>query len=184
MTIGDDFSVDQLKTVNAGTVRALYIAQRQWLGLVGAPLFLVNGNYEQASMANLDGTPNNVAVWTQTARNAYYPQPAPDSFYTGDTQIVPNIGLLRDYYAFTLGDALYVVIDLYWHSPVSVDNQFGASNDPNGAQDLWNVTLGDEQYQWFKRTLETSTARYKFVFAHHVLGTGRGGVELAGRPWS
>jgi hypothetical protein len=42
------------------------------------------------------------------------------------------------------------------------------------------VTLGEEQYQWFKHTLETSTAKYKFVFTHHVLGTGRGGIELAG----
>ena len=49
MTIGDDFSVDQLKTVNAETVRQLYINQRQWLGLVDAPVFLVNGNHEQAS---------------------------------------------------------------------------------------------------------------------------------------
>jgi hypothetical protein len=79
MTIGDDFSVDTLKNVNAETVPALYINQRQWLGLVGAPVFLVNGNHEQASMANLDGTADNVAVWAQTARNAYYPQPAPDS---------------------------------------------------------------------------------------------------------
>lgn len=40
------------------------------------------------------------------------------------------------------------------------------------------MTLGDAQYQWFKRTLETSAAKYKFVFTHHVLGTGRGGIEL------
>ena len=37
-------------------------------------------------MANLDGTPDNVAVWAQTSRNAYYPQPAPDVFYTGDAR--------------------------------------------------------------------------------------------------
>ena len=51
MTIGDDFSVDSLKTVDAETVRALYTNQRQYLGLVGAPLFLVNGNHEQAALA-------------------------------------------------------------------------------------------------------------------------------------
>ena len=78
MAIGDDFSVDTLKTVNAQTVAAQYINQRQWLGLVGAPVFLVNGNHEKAAMANLNGTAENVAVWAQTARNAYYPQPAPD----------------------------------------------------------------------------------------------------------
>ncbi len=179
LTIGDDFSVDTLKTVNAETVRALYLNQRQWLGLVGAPVFLVNGNHEQASLTNLDGTANNVAVWAQTARNTYFPQPAPDSFYTGDEAPVDNIGLLRDYYAFTWGDALFLVIDPYWHSPQTVDNQFGADRQERGSRDLWNVTLGDQQYQWFKHTLETSTAKYKFVFTHHVLGTGRGGIEEA-----
>jgi hypothetical protein len=180
MTIGDDFSVDTLKTVNAETVAAQYINQRQWLGLVGAPVFLVNGNHEQASLANLNGTADNVAVWAQTARNAYYPQPAPDSFYTGDVAPVEFIGQLRDYYAFTWGDALFVVIDPYWHSLQTVDNQFGADRDQKKNRDLWNVTLGDAQYQWFKSTLETSAAKYKFVFTHHVLGTGRGGIELAG----
>jgi hypothetical protein len=179
MTIGDDFSVDTLKDVNPQTVTQLYINQRQWLGLVDAPVFLVNGNHEQASLANLNGTAENVAVWAQTARNTYYPQPAPDSFYTGDAEPVEFIGQLRDYYAFTWGDALFVVIDPYWHSSQTVDNQFGADRDQKKNRDLWNVTLGDEQYQWFKQTLETSNAKYKFVFTHHVLGTGRGGIELA-----
>lgn len=179
LTMGDDFSVDTLKSVNAEIVRSLYINQRQWLGLVGAPVFLVNGNHEQASLANLDGTPDNVAVWAQTARNAYFPQPAPDAFYTGDAESVEFIGLLRDYYAFTWGDSLFVVIDPYWHSPETVDNQFGADRDEKKNRDLWNVTLGETQYRWFKQTLETSTAKYKFVFAHHVNGTGRGGIELA-----
>jgi hypothetical protein len=179
MAIGDDFSVDQLTTVNADIVRSLYINQRQWLGLVGAPVFLVNGNHEQASLANLDSTANNVAVWAQTARNAYYPEPAPDAFYSGDAEPVAFIGQLRDYYAFTWGDALFVVIDPYWHSPQTVDNQYGAGHDNKGQRGLWNNTLGEAQYQWFKQTLETSTAKYKFVFTHHVNGTGRGGIELA-----
>lgn len=178
-TIGDDFSVDALKNINAEIVRSLYINQRQWLGLVGAPLFLVNGNHEQAALANLDGTPENVAVWAQTARNAYFPQPAPDAFYSGDAEPVEFIGLLRDYYAFTWGDALFVVIDPYWHSLQAVDNQFGATRGNKQKRDLWNVTLGEAQYQWFRQTLESSTARYKFVFAHHVNGTGRGGIEVA-----
>ncbi len=180
MTIGDDFSVDQLKTVNAETVRALYVAQRQWLGLVGSPVFLVNGNHEQAALANFDGTPNNVAVWAQTARNAYYPEPAPDGFYSGDEEPVPFIGPLRDYYAFAWGDALFVVIDFYWHSQSVVDNAFGAGHAAKQDRSLWDVTLGDAQYQWLSRTLATSSAKYKFVFAHHVLGTGRGGIEEAG----
>lgn len=176
MTIGDDFSVDQLKTVSPESVTALYINQRQYLGQVGAPVFLVNGNHERAALYNLDGTPDNVAVWAQNARNTYYPQPAPDSFYTGDTEPVEFIGLLRDYYSWVWGDALFVIIDPYWHSAINV---FGSDKDGVKKRDLWNVTLGDAQYQWLKQTLEGSTAKYKFVFAHHVHGTGRGGIELA-----
>jgi hypothetical protein len=178
ITIGDDFSVDTLRTVNAETVTQRYILQRPLLGLVGhsAPLFLVNGNHEQAAACNLDGTANNVAVWAQNARNLYYPQPTPDSFYTGDTQSVKFIGPLRDYYAWTWGDALFVVIDPYWHSQQPVDNVFGGGLK---IRDMWAITLGDMQYQWLKKTLEQSKSNYKFVFAHHVLGTGRGGIEEA-----
>jgi len=180
LTIGDDFSVDRLKSVDADTVKALYLNQRAWLGQVGAPVFLVNGNHEQASLANLNGTADDVAVWAQTARNSLYPQPAPDAFYAGDPDPVAFIGPLRDYYAWTWGDALFVVLDQYWHSPVTVDNPFGADHDPKGGRDLWQVTIGDAQYRWFQQTLAASTAKYKFVFSHHVLGTQRGGIELAG----
>ncbi len=179
LTSGDDFSVDTLKTVDAQTVTARYTLQRPYLALVGqsSPVFLVNGNHEQAALANLDGTAANVAVWAQTARNEYFPQPAPDGFYTGDEVPVPHIGLLRDYYAWTWGDALFVVIDPYWHSPVPVDNVFGGGSK---SIDKWQITLGDAQYAWLKKTLESSGAKYKFVFTHHVLGTGRGGIEEAG----
>lgn len=179
MTIGDDFSVDALNTVTADTVRSVYLDQRPFLSLVGqsAPLFLVNGNHEQAAVCNLDGPANNVAVWAQTSRNTYFPQPAPDGFYTGDTQNIEHIGLLRDYFAWTWGDALFVVIDPYWHSANPVDNVFGGGAK---SRDMWAITLGDAQYRWFKQTLEQSKAKFKFVFTHHVLGTGRGGIEMAG----
>jgi hypothetical protein len=44
---------------------------------------------------------------------------------------------------------------------------------------LWSIGIGDEQYAWLKKTLESSKAKYKFVFAHHVMGTGRGAVEVS-----
>ncbi len=179
MTIGDDFSVDTLRTVTPEAVNNIYLNQRYFLGLAAhsSPIFLINGNHEQAAACNLDGTPNNMAVWAQNTRNHIFPQPSPDGFYTGDTTEVPFIGLLRDYFAWTWGDALFVVIDPYWHSPNPVDAEHGGSKHPH--RDLWAVTLGDEQYQWFKKTLESSRARHKFVFTHHVLGTGRGGIEQA-----
>jgi hypothetical protein len=171
--------VDALKDVNAETVKDVYIYQRQFLGMVEKPLFLVNGNHEQASLANLNGTDQNVAVWAQTARNSYFSLPAPDNFYSGDIESNQTIGLLRDYYAFSWGDALFIFIDPYWHSTQAVDNSFGSKHDQNKKRDIWNSTLGDTQYRWFRHTLENSKAKYKFVFAHHVNGTGRGGIELA-----
>lgn len=182
--MGDDFSVDTLRQLDRPSVDAVYLRQRQWLTAAETPIFLVNGNHEQAALANLDGSPDNVAVWAQTSRNAYFPQPAPDLFYTGDETPVEHIGLLRDYFAFTWGDALFVVIDPYWHSPGVVDNAFGEGHGGDaggkGKKDPWIVTLGDEQYRWLEATLAESTATHKFVFAHHVNGTGRGGVESAG----
>jgi phosphodiesterase/alkaline phosphatase D-like protein len=57
-----------------------------------------------------------------------------------------------------------------------VDNVLGGGSK---TQNRWEITHGDPQYQWLKQTLEQSTARWKFVFAHHVIGTGRGGIEVA-----
>lgn len=175
--LGDDFSIDQMrKTPSKQEVDSIYRTHRPWLSLVNAPLFLVNGNHEQAAKCNLDGTPDNVAVWAQNAREKYYSQPAPEGIYSGDMKKVDHIGFLRDYYAWHWGDALFVVIDPYWHSDQAVDNKFG-TREKN--KDPWLATLGDEQYQWLKQTLESSKAKYKFIFTHHVNGTGRGGVEAA-----
>jgi len=169
-----------------------YLEQRlKYVNLMAnsTSLFLVNGNHEQAHYANLGGIFNNAAVWSADARNKFYPNPTPTlaGFYTGDTESfaggvngfpgVGGDGLLRDYYAFTWGDALFVTIDPYWHAPFSPDSNLfdavSASNEPAAQQ-----TMGDAQYQWLKRTLEGSTAKYKFIFQHHILGNGRGAASM------
>ncbi len=185
--MGDDFSVARVRTVNATTLAEPYLLQRPFLGLVGqaAPLHLVNGNHDQASLFNYNQTDvrREVAVGAQNARNRLFPTPAPGGFYSGNPETLRSIGQLRDYYAWTWGDALFVILDNYWHSPSLVDGGFqGGPNAQGGRRghpdrDWWAIGLGNAQYQWFKRTLEQSSARFKFVFAHHVHGTGRGGVE-------
>lgn len=180
LLLGDDFSVDKIDpaTVTKALVEERYYVQRPYLAALGrsSPLYLVNGNHEQAARYLLDGTADNVAVWAQNARNSLYAQPAPDGFYTGNEEVVPHIGLLRNHFAWTWGDALFVVIDPYWSSPYCVGNPYYGGPKRT---DLWEITHGDAQYQWLKATLEGSAAKYKFVFAHHVIGTGRGGIELA-----
>jgi hypothetical protein len=205
-TLGDDFSLDRLvnrNTLSQSNVDRIYAHQRTFLSIVGrsSPLFLVNGNHEQAAQHFLDGTPDNPAVLAGRARTRFYPLPTPSVFYSGDPEEVEFVGLLRDYYAWTWGDALFVVLDPYWHSPVPVDSAVGDTKRQRGlgnaqrrrnsgrtrgqgnssrrTRDWWGMSIGDAQYQWFKKTLEQSNARYKFVLAHHVLGTGRGGIEMA-----
>ncbi len=209
--MGDDFSIERLierGNKSQDAVNAIYAHQRGFLGIVGksTPLMLVNGNHEQAAKYLLDGTASNFAVLAGKARTTFFPLPAPGGIYTGNTKPVEHIGLLRDYYAWEWGDALFVVIDPYWHSDAAVDNEAGvrapqrdagrgggrgadgenaaggeqsANRRGKGNRDLWQITLGDEQYKWFQSTLTKSDAKFKFVFSHHVSGTGRGGVEVA-----
>jgi Calcineurin-like phosphoesterase len=185
--MGDDFSVAPVREVSFAAVAERYALQRPFLGLVGqgAPVFLLNGNHEQASLFNFEQTDerHQVAVHAQNARNQFYPTPAPDGFYSGDAQPLAGIGLRKDYCAWTWGDALFVVLDNYWHSPAQVDSGFrereagGGKGGGRGQRDWWALTLGEPQYQWFKKTLAESRAKYKFVFAHHVMGSGRGGID-------
>ncbi len=180
--LGDTFRATKLKEPSRQAITRLYQNQREYLGLAAhsSPLFLVNGNHEMEWGWLLDASAESVPVLSALARKAWYPQPEPDAFYSGNEEALPQIGLPQDYYAWHWGDALFVVIDPYWHTPV----------DPGGAgvdkvtgddspKDPWAWTLGEAQYRWFKRTLEDSGARYKFVFHHHVLGACRGGIEWA-----
>jgi len=70
-TIGDDFSIESLiekNTLSEELVDRVYLNQRNYLGIIGSsiPLFLVNGNHEQAAKYLLDGTPNSPAVLAAT----------------------------------------------------------------------------------------------------------------------
>ena len=213
--VGDDFSIDPLISkgqANQENVEKIYSTHRNWLTIAtsSVPLFLVNGNHEQAAAYLLDGTTTNPAILAGNARLKYFPLPEPDNFYNGDATPIPGVGLPRDYYSWTWGDALFVTLDPYWHSSKPVDNVAGIE-DPTAAKgggggggggkkkggvtpvetatsvptgngkvtNLWNIGIGDEQYAWLKKTLETSKSKYKFVFAHHVMGTGRGAIEVS-----
>ncbi len=138
------------------------------------PFFSVLGNHEGEQGWRLDGDPNNLAVWACNARKQLYPNPVPDGFYTGNQFAEPLVGLRENYYAWEWGDALFIVLDPYWYT---------ASNPHAEGADNWIWTLGDTQYQWFHHVLEDSTAKFKFVFSHQMVGGidhyGRGGIEAA-----
>jgi len=102
-------------------------------------------------------------------RKTYYMNPEPNEFYTGNEEQESVCGSPENYYAFIWGDALYVSIDPYRYTTA----------DPYHIASGWDWTLGKAQYDWFKETLENSTAKYKFVFSHHAIGNIRGGEQVA-----
>jgi hypothetical protein len=151
-----------------------YLAQRYYFGQISrsAPLFLVLGNHDGENPRGGGRDPAGLAVWSNTMRKRYFPNPVPDGFFTGNTTRHPEAGLLQNYYAWEWGDALFVVLDPFWFS-----------QQQRGRRDNWSRSLGEEQYQWLKRTLGASRAKFKFVFIHHLVGgldgQCRGGSEAA-----
>jgi uncharacterized protein (TIGR03437 family) len=169
------------------------------------PLFVALGNHEGEWGSKLNGTPNNFALWDDVFRTNYFSPPAPDEFFSGDTQsydgngapcvpgtlVTCGLGQRRSYYSWEWGDALFVVLDPFWNqTTANSPNQAGSGQDCCRSGD-WSLTLGTAQYNWLKQTLEKSTAPYKFVFAHNLVGginpmangqaqgPMRGGVEVA-----
>ena len=135
------------------------------------PLYIALGNHEgEAGWLN-NKTANCLPVWGTLDRKKYFSNPAPNSFYTGDTINHPFVGQRENYYAWTWGDALFIVLDPYWYTSPKPDSLNG-----------WRWTLGKVQYDWLKSTLEKNNSKFKFVFAHQIIGgdpDGRGGVEFA-----
>lgn len=172
--LGDTFMTDKLPVKNKETYLNQYLQQRSFIGTIGhsVPSFLILGNHDGEAGYALDGTGGNIAVLSSQFRKQYFPSPEPDGFYTGNSGNEAFTGLRQDYYAWEWGDALFVVLDPYWYTMTK----------PGGKTDGWGWTLGETQYQWLKQTLGESKAKYKFVFAHHLVGgdpQGRGGTEFA-----
>ena len=134
-----------------------FLLLRQYLGQSAytVPLFLVLGNHDTERQSRMDGTPDNIAVWANNARKHYFPVPTANELYTGSVEEVPHIGRHVGWYAWEWGVALFVGLDPFWNS---------RGGGP------WGRTLGREQYDWLKETLESSNATFKFVFLHHLVG--------------
>ncbi len=173
--LGDTFLNDQVKAdpshQEEEALHPHYTQQLPYFSTVasGAPLFLTIGNHEGEYGYSLDGSDRNLTAMATLLRKTYYENPVPNDFYTGNTEVEDVCGQPENYYAFTWGDALYVSIDPYRYTTA----------DPYNKLSGWDWTLGRAQYDWFRQTLETSTAKYKFVFSHHAIGNFRGGAELA-----
>jgi len=137
-----------------------FLDYRRLLGLLAsqAPHFLVLGNW--------DGEKGHFTeeerLRARGPRFDYLPNPRAEDHPEGGG---PN----QDYYAFTWGDALFVVLNVVSYTPTA--HTLDRTADPGRPDDY---TLGREQLAWVEKTLSDAKSRWKFVCIHHAAG-GRAG---------
>jgi predicted phosphodiesterase len=168
--LGDTFihdAVSQVQHPPWEKIQEPYLQQRPFFDIVSrnASVFLTLGNHDGEAAEYFDVTDKNLAVMATRARKKYFPNPQVNTYYSGNEEVEDFVGNPQNYYAFEWGDALIVVLDYYRYK----------NPDQLPSDNPWSWTLGKTQYDWFLKTLENSKARYKFVFAHHANGIGRGG---------
>jgi 3',5'-cyclic AMP phosphodiesterase CpdA len=138
--------------------RDAYLNYRTLLGdtLGNTPHFLTIGNWDGE---NGDYTFEEIA-WSREQRLLYLPGPGPSTYPEGGS-------LYQDYYAFTWGDALFIVLNVMTYTPTPHE----LDSDP-GLPDDW--TLGADQLAWLRTTLATATSTWRFLFIHHPVGGNAG----------
>jgi len=140
--------------------RAAYLNYRASFGrtLGNVPHYAVIGGWDSESGCN---TPDEIDR-SRTQRLLYLPGPTPDTYPEGGSPF-------EDYYAFTWGDALFVMLNVYTYTPTChlLDTYPGLPDD-------W--TLGDAQMAWLRTTLENATSKWRFLLIHHPVG-GNGGDD-------
>ena len=181
--LGDTFMVDGQTDQSGVNTRYLDFREPAYLDRIGhsVPVFLSSGNHEEEEGWNLDDTPFSIGLASIQARKAFYPTPVdqgPGGFYSGNTDSLVAIDeatygdeLREDYYAWTWGDALFVVIDPFQYTMnLSYSPTAGEGGDDPVTGDQWSWTLGETQFNWLKTTLQSSDAKYKFIFSHQMVG--------------
>jgi len=150
--------------VEPGFGPLLYLLLRKGLGDLPAavPVFTAVGNWEGENGWH----PERERNWARQARKEYVCNPEPTTYPQGG-------GKGEDYYGFTWGDALFLVLNVTGYT--TADHSLGS---PIGRKDDW--TLGEKQREWLQRQLAGSKARWKFLFIHHTVG-GNGGDEMNSR---
>lgn len=140
--------------------RAAYMNYRNAMGNLAGKVahFSVVGNWDGE---NGEFTTEQI-MRSRDTRMLYVPNPNPQTYPEGGSPA-------QDYYAFTWGDALFVVLNVqtYTTTPHLLIGEGESAED-------W--TLGSEQLAWLRKTLTESKAKWKFTFIHHTVGGNAGNL--------
>jgi hypothetical protein len=157
---------------DASWTRFAYLNYRRLFAetLAITPHFNVIGNWDGENGCNGE----TAIERSRSQRLLYMPGPRPDTYPEGGNAN-------EDYYAFTWGDALFVVLNVQTYTAGCHYLSFTDSEDD------W--TLGEPQLAWLQETLRNATSKWRFLLIHHAVGGkagdqansayGRGGGQAA-----
>jgi hypothetical protein len=97
---------------------------------------------------------------SRSQRLLYLPSPGPTTYPEGGAA-------QHDYYSFSWGDALFVVLNV-----MSYTTEELLLSTTTGRPEDW--TLGNEQLAWLEKTLQSATTKWRFLFIHHAVGGAAG----------
>ena len=141
---------------NANGAVSAYARYRRQIGplSLNAPYFSVIGNWCGESGKFPEA---NIEI-AASVRRALMPGPNHLTYPQGGSE-------REDYYAFSWGDVLYIVLNIQTYSRPSNPAAF-----PTLMADVNKITewtLGEKQMAWFETTLKKATERFRFVCMHH-----------------
>ncbi|HEY2953224.1 MAG TPA: hypothetical protein VGK40_11600, partial [Verrucomicrobiae bacterium] len=142
----------------AGAVSA-YARYRRQIGplTLNSPYFSVIGNWCGESGKFPD---ENIEI-AASVRRALVPGPNHLTYPQGGSE-------REDYYAFSWGDVLYLILNIQTYSkPSNPAKLQSLMSDVNRIEE-W--TLGEKQMAWFETRLQKATERFRFVCMHHPAG--------------
>lgn len=148
---------------NSNGALSAYAAYRRQIGPLSmhCPHFAVIGNWAGESGKFPEKSIQTVAA----VRRALLPGPDHQTYPQGGSEN-------EDYYAFSWGDALYVILNIQTYSKPSAPERFPTlMADVN---EITEWTLGGKQMAWFETTLKNATERFRFVCVHHPAGGNAG----------
>lgn len=140
-----------------------YARYRRQIGplSIHCPHFAVIGNWEGESGKFPEKSIEIVAA----VRRSLLPNPNHLTYPQGGSE-------REDYYAFSWGDALYIILNIQTYSKPSAPDKLPTLMADVNQIEEW--TLGEKQMAWFEKTLRNATERFRFVCMHHPAGGNAG----------
>ena len=147
---------------SAGAISA-YARYRRQIGplTLNSPYFSVIGNWSGESGKFPE---ENIEI-AASVRRALVPGPNHLTYPQGGSE-------REDYYAFSWGDVLYVVLNIQTYSKPSNPTKLQSLMSDVNRIEEW--TLGEKQMAWFESKLQKATERFRFVCMHHPAGGNAG----------